>query len=87
MTPSRCYRCNGYGYVYLGVATIPCPACRPQPYRDPAPHLRPPAVAPHRDTVGAVARAAIGLCVLAVWVRAWVVLARIVGDVLAAVGS
>lgn len=27
MTPTRCYRCGGLGYVYLGVATLPCPQC------------------------------------------------------------
>jgi hypothetical protein len=30
VTPPRCRRCGDLGYVYLGVATIPCPTCRPR---------------------------------------------------------
>lgn len=57
------------------------------PYRAPAPPRRLPVARRGRDTLGAIARAAIGFAVLAVWVRAVVVLWEMVGDVLSIVGG
>ena len=58
------------------------------PYREPSkPRLSPPVDPPPEGLASVVARTALGLCVLAVWVHAWVVLSRAIGDVLEAITS